>query len=381
MYIYRALTPAIEEAHKYYPVILITGARQVGKSTLCRNLFPDYRFENLENISSRVAALRDPVAFIENLGSRAIIDEVQNCPELFSQIQCVVDEDKTKRFILTGSCNFTLMKNACQSMVGRVAVFTLPQFSLGELSAGETRLPTDTLIQQGFYPGVIADGIPAKLFYASYYNTYIERDVRDVLRIGNLVKFDTFIRLVASRVGSELNASALSTEVGISSTTISEWISILQASYIVFALPPYFANISKRLTKMPKYYFYDTGLLCYLLNIDNPKKLVGYPLRGQIFENLVVGEMMKEAFNRAATPNLYFYREHSGREVDVLRMGADRIDAYEIKSASTFREEFMSNMDQLKKILDRPVDTTLIYDGQSFPPQILNFRDISSTRK
>lgn len=381
MYIYRALTPAIEEAHKYYPVILITGARQVGKSTLCRNLFPDYRFENLENISSRVAALRDPVAFIENLGSRAIIDEVQNCPELFSQIQCVVDEDKTKRFILTGSCNFTLMKNACQSMVGRVAVFTLPQFSLGELSAGETRLPTDTLIQQGFYPGVIADGIPAKLFYASYYNTYIERDVRDVLRIGNLVKFDTFIRLVASRVGSELNASALSTEVGISSTTISEWLSILQASYIVFALPPYFANISKRLTKMPKYYFYDTGLLCYLLNIDNPKKLVGYPLRGQIFENLVVGEMMKEAFNRAATPNLYFYREHSGREVDVLRMGADRIDAYEIKSASTFREEFMSNMDQLKKILDRPVDTTLIYDGQSFPPQILNFRDISSTGK
>lgn len=381
MYIYRALTPAIEEAHKYYPVILITGARQVGKSTLCRNLFPDYRFENLENISSRVAALRDPVAFIENLGSRAIIDEVQNCPELFSQIQCVVDEDKTKRFILTGSCNFTLMKNACQSMVGRVAVFTLPQFSLGELSAGETQLPTDTLIQQGFYPGVIADGIPAKLFYASYYNTYIERDVRDVLRIGNLVKFDTFIRLVASRVGSELNASALSTEVGISSTTISEWISILQASYIVFALPPYFANISKRLTKMPKYYFYDTGLLCYLLNIDNPQKLVGYPLRGQIFENLVVGEMMKEAFNRAATPNLYFYREHSGREVDVLRMGADRIDAYEIKSASTFREEFMSNMDQLKKILDRPVDTTLIYDGQSFPPQILNFRDISSTRK
>ncbi len=381
MYIYRALTPAIEEAHKYYPVILITGARQVGKSTLCRNLFPDYRFENLENISSRVAALRDPVAFIENLGSRAIIDEVQNCPELFSQIQCVVDEDKTKRFILTGSCNFTLMKNVCQSMVGRVAVFTLPQFSLGELSAGETRLPTDTLIQQGFYPGVIADGIPAKLFYESYYNTYIERDVRDVLRIGNLVKFDTFIRLVASRVGSELNASALSTEVGISSTTISEWISILQASYIVFALPPYFANISKRLTKMPKYYFYDTGLLCYLLNIDNPQKLVGYPLRGQIFENLVVGEMMKEAFNRAATPNLYFYREHSGREVDVLRMGADRIDAYEIKSASTFREEFMSNMDQLKKILDRPVDTTLIYDGQSFPPQILNFRDISSTRK
>lgn len=381
MYIYRALTPAIEEAHKYYPVILITGARQVGKSTLCRNLFPDYRFENLENISSRVAALRDPVAFIENLGSRAIIDEVQNCPELFSQIQCVVDEDKTKRFILTGSCNFTLMKNVCQSMVGRVAVFTLPQFSLGELSAGETQLPTDTLIQQGFYPGVIADGIPAKLFYASYYNTYIERDVRDVLRIGNLVKFDTFIRLVASRVGSELNASALSTEVGISSTTISEWISILQASYIVFALPPYFANISKRLTKMPKYYFYDTGLLCYLLNIDNPQKLVGYPLRGQIFENLVVGEMMKEAFNRAATPNLYFYREHSGREVDVLRMGADRIDAYEIKSASTFREEFMSNMDQLKKILDRPVDTTLIYDGQSFPPQILNFRDISSTRK
>lgn len=377
MYIHRSLTPAIEETHKYFPVILITGARQVGKSTLCRHLFPDYKFVNLENISSRVAALRDPVSFIENLGSRAIIDEVQNCPELFSQIQCVVDEDKSKRFILTGSCNFTLMKNACQTMAGRVAVFTLPQFSLEELSADEIKLPTDTLIQRGFYPGVISDGIPFKLFYTSYYNTYIERDVRDVLRIGNLVKFDTFIRLVAGRVGSELNASALSTEVGVSANTISEWLSILQASYIVFALPPFYANISKRLTKMPKYYFYDTGLLCYLLNIDTAKKMSAYPFRGQVFENLVVSEMMKEAFNHADAPNLYFYREHSGREIDVLRVGSDKIEAYEIKSASTFRNEFMNNMDQLKKILHQPLDTTLIYDGQSFPPQVLNFRDMA----
>lgn len=376
MYIHRTLTPAIEEAHKYFPVILVTGARQVGKSTLCRHLFPDYKFVNLENITSRVAALRDPVSFIDNLGSRAIIDEVQNCPELFSQIQSVVDEDKSKRFILTGSCNFMLMKNACQTMAGRVAVFTLPQFSLGELSADEIQLTTDTLIQRGFYPGVISDGIPVKLFYTSYYNTYIERDVRDVLRIGNLVKFDTFIRLVASRVGSELNASAISTGVGVSANTISEWLSILQASYIVFALPPFYANISKRLTKMPKYYFYDTGLLCYLLNIDTAEKMSAYPFRGQVFENLVVSEMMKEAFNHADAPNLYFYREHSGREIDVLRVGADKIEAYEIKSASTFRNEFMSNMDQLKKILQQPVDTTLIYDGQSFPPQVLNFRDL-----
>lgn len=377
MYYHRNLTPAIEEAHKYFPVILVTGARQVGKSTLCRHLFPDYKFVNLENISSRVAALRDPVAFIENLGSKAVIDEVQNCPELFSQIQSVVDEDKTKRFILTGSCNFSLMKNASQSMAGRVAVFTLPPLSLSELSTDERQMPADRLIQRGFYPGVIFDGVPMELFYTSYYNTYIERDVRDLLKIGNLVKFDTFMRLLAGRVGSELNATSLATEVGVSSTTISEWLSVLQASYIIFSLPPYYANVSKRLTKMPKYYFYDTGLLCYLLNIDTAEKLAAYPFRGQIFENLVVSEMMKEAFNRASAPNLYFYREHSGREVDVLHVGADRIDAYEIKSASTFREEYMQNMDQLKKILHQPLNTTLIYDGQSYPPQILNFRDIA----
>lgn len=372
-YIDRAITPKILEAHKYFPVILITGARQAGKSTLCKHLFPDYKFVNLEDITLRVKAMSDPIGFLNSIGDNVIIDEVQNVPELFSQIQVRVDERKELRYILTGSCNFSLMKKACQSMVGRVAVFTLPTLTLSELGADRVAIPTNDLLKKGSYPGVW-NGMPIDLFYSNYYTTYIERDVRDLLRIGNLLAFDKFMRLMAGRSGSEYKASNLAVETGVSANTINEWVSVLMASYIVFPLRPYFANISKRLTKMPKYYFYDTGLLCFLLGIETPEQLSRHPLRGAVFENLAVSELYRRRMNEAKQDNLYFYREHSGREVDVISENPDGLKLYEIKSASTFRSEFMVNIDYLKGLLPDVAGATVIYDGESFVPDILNIR-------
>ncbi len=375
-YIQREIEKEILYEQPFYPVTLVTGARQVGKSTLCRHLFPDYKFVNLENIDTRTLALKDPAGFIESLGSNSIIDEVQNCPELFSQIQSVVDLDKAKRYILTGSCNFALMKTACQTMAGRVALFTLPPLAFRELSAQYLDQPTENLIFKGFYPAVIADEMDPYKYYRRYYNLYVERDVRDYLKIGNLVKFDTFIRLLAGRIGSEFNASSLSVEVGVSAKTIHEWTSILEASYIIFPLRPFYSNISKRLAKMPKYYFTDTGLACYLLGIEESRQLSTHPLRGSLFENLVVAQMYKSRQNQVKDNDLYFYRETSGREVDILRRRPAGIEAFEIKAASTYRPDFNKNMDYLKGLLPDVTRTTIIYDGGSVPPGIVNVREL-----
>ena len=375
-YIERSISPHILADSAQYPVTLVTGARQVGKSTLCRHLFPDYTFVNLENIDSRALALRDPAGFIASLGEHAIIDEVQNCPQLFSQIQATVDADRSKRFVLTGSCDFALMKSAVQSMVGRVALFTLPPLTFQEIKAEVADSPTDKLIFNGFYPAVVAQKFDAYAYYRRYYNLYVERDLRDYLKITNLAKFDTFIRLMAGRTGMEHNAASLSVEVGVSAKTIDEWTSLLEASYIIFPLRPFYRNLSKRLTKMPKYYFTDTGLLCYLLGLEVPEQLATYPLRGQIFENLVVSQLLKERINQVKDNNLYFYRENSGREVDILQVRPDGIRAFEIKSAKTYQPGFEKNMDYLKTVLSDLTSTTVIYDGPSTPPSILNFREI-----
>lgn len=262
-------------------------------------------------------------------------------------------------------------------MAGRVAAFVLPPLSFRELDTEDRNVGVDDMMINGFYPGVICDGIEPRIFYRNYYNTYIERDVRNVLKIGNLLKFDTFMRLMAGRAGSEFRATSLSTEVGVSSTTISEWLSILAAAYIVFPLPPYHANISKRLTKMPKYYFYDTGLMCYLLGIENRGQLDVHPLRGAIFENMVVSELVKKRINEVRPMNLFFYREYSGREVDVLQERPDGFNLYEIKAAKTFHPEFKRNLEYVEKLFpDKKIDSKVIYNGKSIPPNILNVNDI-----
>ena len=287
-YIPRILSSKIEDATKFYPVIVVTGPRQSGKTSLCRHLYPDYKYVNLENITTRANAADDPATFLESLGDRAIIDEAQHVPELMSMIQVRVDEAKHLRYVLTGSSNFSLMRSITQSLAGRSALFTLLPLSFKEIPGVAHNTRTCELMWRGEYPRVIADGFPPYEFYQNYYNTYVERDLRDLLKLKNILSFDKFVRLLAIRVGSEFNASALSREVGVSSNTISEWLSLLSISYIVYPLQPYFSNPSKRLTKMPKIYFYDTGLLCYLLSIEKCGQLENSPLRGAVFENLAI---------------------------------------------------------------------------------------------
>lgn len=375
-YIHRLISTKVEEVHKYYPVIVITGPRQSGKSTLCRHLYPDYTYINLEHIAARTAAMTDPVSFIENLGSNVIIDEVQHVPELLSMIQVRVDEDKSLRYILTGSSNFSLLKNVTQSLAGRAAMFTLLPFSFSEMEDGMLDIPTDELMWRGQYPGVTVDNIPSDIFYRNYYNTYIERDLRDLLKLKNLVAFDKFIRLMAVRVGSEFNASALAREVGVTSKTISEWQSLLATSYITYSLPPYFNNMAKQLTKMSKIYFYDTGLLCHLLSIETPAQLANHPLKGAVFENMAIGELMKGRLNQAKDPNLYFYREPSGKEVDIMALTADGVNLYEIKAGKMLRNDYLDNMKYVRDLLPDVKSSTVIYDGDSFPPTAVNVRAI-----
>ena len=376
MFIKRDISDKILEVQKYYPVTTITGPRQSGKTSLCRHLFPDYNYVNLEDLTIRGRAITDPTGFIDALGETAIIDEVQNVPELMSMIQVRVDEDPRKRFILTGSSNFSLLHRMTQSLAGRVAMFTLLPFSLKEMSRGEKDVPTWKLLTRGQYPGILVNGIPDSIFYSNYYTTYVERDVRDLMKLKNLMRFDTFVRLLAARVGSEFNASRIAKEAGVSAPTVSEWLSILEASYLTFTLRPYFANISKQLTKMPKVYFYDTGLLCYLLGIESEQQYQSSTVRGALFENMAISELMKNQYNQARIPNINFYRERSGKEVDAMVKTPEGIHLYEIKAGSTFKPEFAANMKYVSGLLTEATPRTVIYDGPTSAPLLLNLRDI-----
>ena len=371
------ITPAVERGAKFYPGVVVTGPRQSGKSTLCRHVFDSYAKYNLEDIALRESIKLDPKAFLNNCGEKVIIDEVQHVPELLSYIQIIVDEFPDRRFILTGSNNFALMESITQSLPGRAVMFTLLPMSLDEL--GDYSLsPTDELLFNGFYPSVVTGLRPADRFYPNYYTTYIERDLRQLKNLTDIGSFHKFIRLVAGRAGCEMNASLLANETGVSSPTIKSWMSLLEASYIAFLLTPYYANLNKRLTKTPKVYFYDTGLLCFLLGIEDAGQLATHPLRGAIFENLAVIELLKERFNQGKLSNLHFYRENSGREADIIRMDGDKLVAYEVKSSQTFNKSFVRNLNYLKDLLgDSLKDTYVVYDGDYIPPNIINIRNIT----
>ncbi|MDE6510534.1 MAG: ATP-binding protein [Muribaculaceae bacterium] len=372
----REISGRVMEVQKYYPVTTITGPRQSGKTSLCRHLFPEYPYVNLEDIITRGRAIADPVGFIDSLGPVAVIDEVQNVPEILSMIQVRVDEHPEMRFILTGSSNFSLLHHMTQSLAGRTALFTLLPFSFHEMTEAEKDIPTWRLLTRGQYPGILVNGIPDRIFYSNYYTTYVERDVRDLMQLKNIMKFDVFVRLLASRVGSEFNASQIAKEAGVSAPTISEWLSILETSYITFTLRPYFANISKQLTKMPKVYFYDTGFLCYLLGIESEAQYQSSTLRGAIFENMAITELMKSQFNQGHVPEVSFYRERSGKEVDAMvRMGG-YIHLYEVKAGGTFKPDFLTNINQVAGLLPGEVTKSVIYDGPTSAPLLLNIRDI-----
>lgn len=376
----RFLASELKRLSDFYSVIVITGPRQSGKTTLSKMEFPDYHYVNMENISLRNQIMESPIAFLEQHRKGLIIDEVQNVPELFSYIQVVVDNDESSRFVLTGSSNFSLLAQVTQSLAGRSAVLTLLPLSLHEIGDLKNK-NTNQLMFWGGYPAVWSKKTPIRDLTQNYYNTYIERDVRQILNVKNLNAFQTFIRLCAGRVGSEFNASALSNEIGVSVPTIKEWLSVLEASYVAFRLYPFHRNIGKRLTKTPKIYFYDTALVCFLLGIENEEQLSSHPLRGAIFENLIVLDFFKNKYNKGETPHFYFYRDKSQNEVDLLEEKGMDISAYEIKSASSFTKQFTKNLNYLKKSLGDVVkSTTIIFDGSesivSNENSIVNFRDL-----
>ena len=374
--IYRKLTSEISKLLKYYPVITITGPRQSGKTTLCQELFPDYAYINLEDISIREKIQLDTKLFLEDYSNGLIIDEAHHYPDLFSYIQVYTDAHPERKFILTGSSNFSLLQNITQSLAGRTAILTLLPLSLHELGNQIKEVSTDTLILNGCYPAVWAKEVPPGTLYQNYYTTYIERDIRQIINIKDISLFQKFIRLAAGRIGTECNNSALAGEVGTSAPTINNWFSTLAASYIAYMLPPYYENIGKRLTKTPKIYFYDTGLACYLLGIENEDQLKNHPLRGNLFENMVINEAMKNRFNQGKTANLYFYRDKSQKEVDLLHVKANDFHIYEITSGQTFHADFMNGINYFKNIFkNRVTNSAVIYDGDTTTNHMINFRD------
>lgn len=359
----RELTSEILRVNAKFPVLILTGPRQSGKTTLCKMAFPNYRYVNLENPDTREELVADPMTFLKKNSSGMIVDEAQQFPELFSYIQVLVDEDKSMRFVLSGSNNFTLMEKITQSLAGRAALLTLLPLSIKEINGD---IPTDELMYRGFYPAVWGDGREPYDVYSNYYRTYIERDLRQLINIKDLDLFRQFVRLIASRVGNEFNASRISNEIGIDVKTVQHWLSILTTSYIAFTLPPYYCNNGKRIVKAHKLYFYETGLVCYLLGLESYEQLATHPLRGALFENMVVSEFHKRRFNQGRTPHLFYYRDNTQKEIDLIEeQSFGQLRAYEIKSAKRFNTQFCAGLDYFRKLYgDSVVGREVLYDGE-----------------
>ncbi|MCS6934169.1 MAG: ATP-binding protein [Chitinophagales bacterium] len=366
MIIQRHLTEIVRKRARKMPIIAITGPRQSGKTTLAKQAFPDYRFISLETTDSRAYAQNDPRGFLEEYGPRLVIDEAQYVPQLFSHIQDMVDlSGKTGQYVLTGSQNFKLSSSISQSLAGRVAAFTLLPFSIDELrQAGKMKKDLWTILHRGFYPRLYSRRLQPSEWLPDYTRDYIERDVRNLKNIGNLMDFRKFMKLCASRAGHIVNFSSIGNEVGVSYQTIKQWMSILEASYIIFLLPAYHRNFSKRIVKSPKIYFYDVGLLCSLLEIDTVKELQRSPLRGQIFENFLVAEFLKNAFHRADNRTFYFWRDNTGNEIDLVFEKGNKIHLYEIKLSATMSETLLRNLWLFDKLnTGEHTRKTLIYTG------------------
>lgn len=381
--IYRDLKDAILENYKYFPVITLTGPRQSGKTTLIREVFKDLSYYSMENIDNQDFAINDPIGFLNQDHQGMILDEVQNTPHLMSYIQGIVDEHPERRFILSGSAQFSLMNSITQSLAGRSAVLELLPLSLNEIKDSLPSQSADSLIFNGFYPAIHAGKNVSKLFYQAYTKTYLERDVRQLLQIKDMRAFQVFLRLCAGRIGSLFNSSELSNEVGVAVNTIKSWLSLLQASYIVTLLPPYFENSRKRLTKTPKLYFYDTGLAAYLLSIENEQQLAHDKMRGHLFENMVVMEFVKNAYNNGKSGNLTFYRDSNGNEIDLLVAKGGSYTAIEIKSAQTYNSEFEKGLKSASPELESKIaEKAIIYAGDyentAAKIKLLNFKNMQN---
>lgn len=363
-YISRDMEPLLLEAAQYFSVISVTGPRQSGKSTILKHLFPQAVKCSLKDVNVREFALNDPVAFLNQTSEMMFIDEAQKAPVLFEYIQGIVDDNPERKFLLSGSSNFELMHSLSESLSGRAGVYELMPMSLNETREASSSKTLDNFLYDGLFPAVCAKKNVARLFYPSYVKTYLEKDVRDVLNIKDMMLFLKFMKLCAARVGSIYNASELSNEVGVDNKTISAWMSVLTASYIIYLLPPYYENISKRLVKSPKLYFTDPGLACYLLDIESPKQLERDKMRGNIFENFVVMEAVKHRMNAGKEGGVFFFRDSNQNEVDLLLKEEGEIRAYEVKSSMTYTTEFEKTIKKLSDWLTTPVvSKSIIYAG------------------
>ena len=371
----------IKEASQYFSVISVTGPRQSGKSTLLKHLFPDIPRYSMKDVNVREFAEHDPVAFLHQQPKGMFIDEVQKVPQLLEYIQGIVDDDPDCRFLLTGSSNFELLHGLCESLPGRAGVYELLPMTYHESESTMSTKPLDEFLYNGLYPAICAEKNKARLFYPSYVKTYLERDVRDLLKIKDQMQFMKFMKLCAARVGSIFNASELAGQIGVDSKTITNWLSVLQASYLVTLLPPYYENISKRLVKSPKLYFNDPGLACYLLDIESPRQLARDKMRGAIFENYVVMEVIKHRYNRGLLNGVYFYRDSNQNEVDILLKEEGEITAIEVKSSMTYHTSFESDISQLSDWIKTPVVNKMIvytgdFENTTSDIKILNYRHL-----
>lgn len=349
----RAIARKILELSEKYPVIQLTGPRQSGKTTLVRNLFPNYEYKNLENPDQRSYATADPRAFLKlGTGTNMIIDEVQEVPDLVSYIQAEVDENKiNSQYIITGSQNFAISETVSQSLAGRVGIFELLPFSYTELKQNQKDFEIQDLLINGMFPNVRANNLKSIDFFRDFTNTYITKDVRSIKNIGDLSTFQRFLELLAGRVGQIMNMSSLSNDVGISVKTVEQWLSVLEASYLIIRLQPFFENTRKRLVKSPKVYFTDTGLVAYLLGINSIGELSKHYAYGALFENFIIIEKLKELYNTRKNERLYFWRDNKGVEIDLIVDKGLQKDLIEIKSSKTYSNDFSKNIELVGTLL------------------------------
>lgn len=361
----RDIEPVLKSLARQYPVITVTGPRQSGKTTLCRKVFYRMAYVNLESPDTRQFAKEDPRSFLAGYPDGVILDEIQRAPQLLSYIQVIVDERKKNGFfILTGSEQFEVRNSINQSLAGRTAIVKLLPLSISELRDKYDISSIDRLILTGFYPRIYDQGLDPTRALGDYFETYVERDIRQLISIKDLSLFEKFIRLCAGRIGQLLNLQSLSNDVGISHTTARAWLTLLEASYIVFLLQPWFKNISKRLIKSPKLYFYDVGLASYLLGLENELHVSRDPLRGSLFENMVIVETLKFFLNRGQRGKMSFYRDSKGNEVDMLIESGANVFPVEIKAGATISEDYFRGLRQIEKIVPRlPWGKGLVYGG------------------
>lgn len=382
-YIHRKIEEMILEASKYFSVIAVSGLRQSGKSTLLTQLFPLYEKYSLKDLNILDYAKNDPIAFLNQTDEGMFIDEIQRCPQLLDYIQGIVDNNPKRHFALSGSSNFEVMKNFSESLAGRAGVFELLPMSIQEVTGKVDLDNLNQILYNGLYPSICAKKNIAKFFYPSYVRTYLEKDVRDLLQMKDQIRFTKFLKLCAARIGSLFNASELGAEVGVSSKTISHWLSVLQASYLITILPPYYENIPKRLVKSPKLYFNDPGLACYLLDIETPQQLDRDKMRGAIFENMIVMEAIKHRYNMGLEGGVFFYRDSNQNEVDLLIKQEGELTAIEVKSSMTYSSSFEKTLTQIEGWIKTPISKkAIVYSGDfentNGNINLINYRHISS---